>query len=154
MSTYNIGQVSRMFGLPVSTLRYYDKEGLFPRLQRANGARKFSDTELETLRMIECLKQSGLGISDIRRYMEWYEAGVATFPLRKQLLQRQKAEVEREIAALQKALAMISYKCWLYEASEPRLSENDEDALHAELRQHMPPRIQALYDAAHCDDDR
>lgn len=53
---YSIGEVSEMFDLPVSTLRYYDKEGLFPDMMRVSGVRKFSDRELETLRVIECLK--------------------------------------------------------------------------------------------------
>ena len=57
---YSIGQVSEMFNLPISTLRYYDKEGLFPEINRVSGIRKFSDKELETLRVIECLKKSGL----------------------------------------------------------------------------------------------
>ena len=55
---YTIGQVSQMFDLPVSTLRYYDKEGLFPDIQRVSGIRKFSDSELEALRVIECLRKS------------------------------------------------------------------------------------------------
>lgn len=42
---YSIGKVSEMFGLPVSTLRYYDKEGLFPDMMRVSGVRKFSDRE-------------------------------------------------------------------------------------------------------------
>ena len=56
---YTIGQVAEMFGLPVSTLRYYDKQGLFPGLERASGIRRFGDTELEALRVIECLKKAG-----------------------------------------------------------------------------------------------
>ena len=48
---YAIGQVAEMFGLPVSTLRYYDKQGLFPGLERASGIRRFGDTELEALRV-------------------------------------------------------------------------------------------------------
>ena len=61
---YTIGQVSAMFGLPVSTLRYYDKEGFFPNLERKGNIRYFSDNELEALRIIECLKKSGLEIKD------------------------------------------------------------------------------------------
>ena len=53
---YMIGQVSTMFDLPVSTLRYYDKEGFFPNLERKGNIRYFSDNELEALRIIECLK--------------------------------------------------------------------------------------------------
>ena len=67
---YTIGQVSERFDLPVSTLRYYDKEGLFPNLTRTSGARRFGEQELEALRVIECLKRSGLEIKEIkiRRY--------------------------------------------------------------------------------------
>ena len=64
---YTIGQVSKATGLPVSTLRYYDKEGLFPHLERKGYVRKFSDTELEEVKIIECLKRSGLEIKAIRQ---------------------------------------------------------------------------------------
>ena len=66
---YTIGQVSEMFGLPVSTLRYYDKEGLFPKLNRTSGIRQFSENEIEALRVIECLKKTGLQIKDIKQFM-------------------------------------------------------------------------------------
>ena len=46
---YSIGQVAEMFGLPISTLRYYDKQGLFPNMERVSGIRKFGDTEIEEI---------------------------------------------------------------------------------------------------------
>ena len=42
-----IGEISKMFGLPISTLRYYDKEGLFPNIKRSSGIRIFSESEIE-----------------------------------------------------------------------------------------------------------
>ena len=52
---YNIGEVSKMFDLPISTLHYYDWEGLFPNLNRSkSGVRKFDDSAVESLRLIEC----------------------------------------------------------------------------------------------------
>ena len=45
MCSYSIGQVAEMFGLPISTLRYYDKEGLFPELAR-NAGKVFSIDEI------------------------------------------------------------------------------------------------------------
>ena len=48
---YTIGQVSAMFNLPVSTLRYYDKEGFFPNLEKQSGIRRFSKAELDSIRM-------------------------------------------------------------------------------------------------------
>ena len=52
---YTIGQVAAMFQLPISTLRYYDKEGLFPYLKRKAGIRWFSEQELEALRVIDTI---------------------------------------------------------------------------------------------------
>lgn len=67
---YTIGQVSEMFALPVSTLRYYDKEGLFPEITRKNGIRRFTEKELEALRVIACLKKSGMEIRDVKQFMQ------------------------------------------------------------------------------------
>lgn len=93
---YTIGQVSEMFNLPVSTLRYYDKEGLFPFMQRASGIRQFSDTEIAALKLIECLKKSGLEIRDIKQFMEWCQEGSRTYELRKQLLRDRKPLLKRD----------------------------------------------------------
>ena len=49
---YSIGQVSAMTNLPISTLRYYDKEGFFPNLEKQSGIRRFSQAELDAIRMI------------------------------------------------------------------------------------------------------
>ena len=75
---YTIGQIAEMFDLPISTLRYYDKQGLFPQLTRESGIRKFSDNEIEALKVIECLKKSGLEIKDIKLFMEWCAEGSST----------------------------------------------------------------------------
>ena len=85
---YTIGQVSEMFHIPVSTLRYYDKEGLFPGLERASGIRRFGDAELEALRVIDCLKKSGLEIKDIRQFMQWCCEGSGTYGKRRELFER------------------------------------------------------------------
>ena len=104
---YTIGQVSELFGLPVSTLRYYDKEGLFPAMQRESGIRKFGEKELEALRVIECLKKSGLEIKDIKQFMEWCEQGSGTYPQRRELFLHQKAAVEAEIERMNRVLDML-----------------------------------------------
>ena len=91
---YSIGQVAEMFGLPISTLRYYDKQGLFPNMERVSGIRKFGDTEIEALRVIECLKKAGMEIKDIRQFMIWCGEGASTYQQRLELFQRRRAEVE------------------------------------------------------------
>ena len=67
---YSIGQVAEMFGLPISTLRYYYKQALFPNMERVSGIRKFSEAEIEALRVIECLKKAGMEIKDINVFVE------------------------------------------------------------------------------------
>ena len=96
-----------MFHLPVSTLRCYDKEGLFPHLERQSGIRKFGEREIETLRIVECLKASGLEIREIRQFMQWTTEGSATYPQRRQLFEARKEVIEQEMERLQKILCML-----------------------------------------------
>lgn len=105
---YTIGQVAEMFDLPISTLRYYDKQGLFPNMERMSGIRKFGDTEIEALRVIECLKKAGMEIKDIRQFMDWCAEGPATYPQRKAMFEERKAHMESEIAHMNRALDMAS----------------------------------------------
>lgn len=143
---YTIGQVSEMFGLPVSTLRYYDKQGLFPRMERVSGIRKFTDRELEVLRIIECLKKSGLEIKDIKQFMDWCEQGASTYELRRELFVKQKATVEAEIEHLNKVLDMLKFKCWYYEQS---IQDGTDEKVRQLLPDRLPEDIQRAYDNAH-----
>lgn len=143
---YTIGQVAEMFHLPVSTLRYYDKEGLFPELERISGIRRFGDNELEKLRVIECLKKSGLEIKDIKQFMEWCAQGSSTYHLRHEFFLRQQKAVEEKMEQMQKTLDMIRYKCWYYEQAE---KDGSEDNIQAMLPGRLPEEIQLLYDHAH-----
>lgn len=143
---YTIGQVSKMFDIPVSTLRYYDKEGLFPSMERQGGIRRFGDEELEALRVIECLKRSGLEIKDIKRFMQWCTEGPSTYAQRKDLFERRREAVLEQIAKLEKTLAMLEFKCWYYDVA---LKDGDEDRLERMIPDKLPAREQELYDRAH-----
>ena len=143
---YTIGQVSQMFGLPISTLRYYDKEGLFPEMARTSGIRQFSEKELEALRIIECLKKSGMEIKQIKQFMQWCAEGSSTYPKRLDLFLQQKAAVEQEMEKLQKVLDMLCFKCWYYTQA---IQDGNEARLEQMLPHHLPPEIQKLYDNAH-----
>ena len=144
MST--IGQVSEMFSIPASTLRYYDKEGLFPGIERKSGIRKFSDREIEALRVIECLKNSGLEIREIKQFMEWSTEGSATYQQRKELFETRLKKVAEEMDNLQKTMDMLKYKCWYYETA---IQDGNEERILSMLPDKLPPEIQKLYDSAH-----
>ena len=143
---YTIGQVSEMTGLPISTLRYYDKEGLFSHMERVSGMRRFGEQELEALHVIECLKASGLEIRDIRQFMQWCTEGASSYPKRRQLLERQKETLEAQMDDLRRNLAMLQFKCWYYEQA---MRDGGEEHIHAMLPDKLPPEVQVLYDLAH-----
>lgn len=143
---YTIGQVSEMFGLPISTLRYYDKEGLFPGIQRTSGIRRFGEREIDAIRVIECLKKSGLEIKDIKRFMEWCAEGSETYPQRLELFIKQKATVELEIERMNRVLDMLKFKCWYYEEA---LKDGNEDRLNCMKPEDMPEEIRQAYENSH-----
>lgn len=144
---YSIGEVSEMFDLPVSTLRYYDKEGLLTNLEKdKSGNRKFNENNLEALRVIECLKKSGMQIKDIKEFMHWCSLGDKTITKRKEMFLKQKENIESEIKELQKALNMINYKCWYY--SEMEKDGNEKRMKNITLKD-MPNEIKEIWKNAH-----
>lgn len=143
---FTIGQVSEMFDLPVSTLRYYDKEGLFPELNRTSGIRQFTEKEVEALRVIECLKKTGLQIKDIKLFMSWCMEGSSTYLKRKELFENQKKQVEKEINELNKTLDMLNFKCWYY--SEV-IKDGNEDRIKSMIPDELPNSIKSAYMNSH-----
>lgn len=139
---YTIGQISEMSGIPISTLRYYDKEGLFPNLQRISGIRRFNEEEIEALRVIECLKKSGLEIKDIKQFMMWCAEGSSTYPKRRELFMRQKEVVEKEIQKMNAVLDMLNFKCWYYEQA---INDGHEERLKQLKPQDMPEHIRKAF---------
>ena len=143
---YSIGQVAEMFGLPISTLRYYDKQGLFPDMQRVSGIRKFSETELEALRVIECLKKAGMEIKDIQQFMRWCAEGPSTYPQRKVMFETQKAHMEEELERMKRTMDMLTFKCWYYEQA---IKDGNEEKLTAMIPDGLPADIRSVYENSH-----
>lgn len=140
---YSIGQVAEMFGLPVSTLRYYDKQGLFPGMERSSGVRRFSEAELEKLRVIQCLKETGMEIREIRQFMEWCAEGPSTFPQRRALFESRKAHMEEELRRMNRPLDMLKFKCWYYEQA---MQDGSDERVKQMIPEGLPEEIRALYD--------
>ena len=68
---YTVGEMAQKLGVPASTLRYYDKEGLLPFVERSSGGiRMFWEADFEWLQVIRCMKKAGMSIKDIRQYIE------------------------------------------------------------------------------------
>ncbi len=115
---YTVGEMAKKLQIAPSTLRYYDKEGLLPFIERSDGGmRMFKEADLEWLLIIDCLKKTGMSIKDIKIFIDWVQQGDETIDLRLQMFQDQHKVVKEQIAQLQSTLDIINYKCWYYEAA-------------------------------------
>lgn len=114
---YTVGEMAKILGIPPSTLRYYDKEGLLPFVERSSGGiRMFTEKDHEWLKVIDCLKQSGLSIKDIRSFIDMAIQGDEE-SLRKRLalFQARRDAVQKQIKDMQETLELLEFKCWYYE---------------------------------------
>ena len=112
---YTIGEMAGLMGVAPSALRYYDKEGLLPFVERTEGgSRVFKDSDYEALKVIDYLKRAGLSIKEIRAFIDMAEEGDATIEARLALFEERRAAVERQIAGLEETLALLNFKCWYY----------------------------------------
>ena len=115
---YTIKQAAELTNLTPVTLRYYDKQGLLPFMERReSGYRMFSDGDIAMLRVIECLKKSGMPIKDIRQFSEWVLMGDDSLQERYEMFLERKRAVEAQMKDLQKTLDFINHKCWYYETA-------------------------------------
>lgn len=116
--TYSIGQIARMLGTNTSTIRYYEKEGLLHSINRsASGVRRFTDEDLEQLKLVECLKKTGMPLKDIRDFVNMTLQGDDTISQRLALFEKQRKNVEEQILSLQNTLHVIEYKHWYYKTA-------------------------------------
>ncbi len=113
-----ISEAAEKVNLTAHTIRYYDKEGLLPFVERTkSGIRYFTDNDLEALEIINCLKTTGMPIKDIKTFMDWCVEGDTTLKKRYEMFLERKEAVEAQILELQKALDRINYKCWYYKTA-------------------------------------
>lgn len=117
--TYTVGEMAARIGVAPSTLRYWEKEGLLPFVARTDsGIRKFQESDYEWLRIIGCLKETGMSIKDIRTFIALVMQGDSTMEARRKLFERQKKLVDEQIAALEHTKQVLDFKCWYYETAE------------------------------------
>lgn len=86
---YSVGEMAKKLNVEPSTLRYYDKEGLLPFVERSSGGiRMFQDSDFEWLSIIECLKKTGMPIKEIKHFIDWCIEGDSTIDQRLALINR------------------------------------------------------------------
>jgi DNA-binding transcriptional MerR regulator len=118
MKTYSISEVANELNLSVYTLRYYDKEGLMPFVKRtASGTRLFKESDIDALRIIECLKSTGMPIKEIKNFIDWCSDGDSTLQKRYSMFLERKATVEAQMEELKKTMEVIEHKCLYYKTA-------------------------------------
>ena len=144
---YTVGEMAKMLDVPASTLRYYDKEGLLPFVERSpGGIRMFQESDYGWLKIISCLKKAGMPLKDIREYINLALQGDETIEQRLELFYKQREILRAQMAELQETLDTLDYKCWYYETA---MKDGNEDAINAMLPDKLPKNIQKLYDKGH-----
>ena len=120
----SISEAAQTAGVPASTLRYYEREGILPPVRRsAGGVRVFGEDEMVALRVVHCLKAAGLSIPQIRQFMLWCGEGDASLERSKALFEDARAAVLEQMAELQRTLDAVEFKCWYYGEAVARGSE-------------------------------
>lgn len=143
---YSIGEMAKKLNIAPSALRYYDKEGLLPFVNRTpGGVRVFEEKDFPWLATIECLKETGMPIKTIRLFIDWCMQGDSTIDQRLELIRRQKQTAEEQMRRLQQALDMLEYKQWYYETALKAGSCAVHDAMEAE---DIPPKFRETRDRA------
>lgn len=118
---YTVGETAKILNITPSALRYYDKEGLLPFVERsASGIRVFKEEDFNWLFIIDCLKKSGLSIKDIKKYIDMSLKGDETIGKRLEMFQKQREKVINQINELQETLDTLEYKCWYYETAKEK----------------------------------
>lgn len=116
---YTIKEVSEKTGISTHTLRFYEKKGLLPNVDRnANGIRIFCDDHITWIETVQALRSTDLPLSEIKQYLELYNEGDKTLQQRRVMLAHQKGKVENQISLLMKALERINYKLALIDVQE------------------------------------
>ena len=115
---YTIGDAAAKLGMPASTIRFYEKNGLIPNQQRSSdGRRLFDEDDLEWMRFVERLKVSGMPIKEIREYIQLYMEGDSSIEERRRIVYERRAAIDKQLEELQLARDFIEYKCWFYDVA-------------------------------------
>jgi DNA-binding transcriptional MerR regulator len=130
---YTIRQVAEKMGVTVPTLRYYDKEGLLPFVdKKPNGTRVFKDEDFQGLAIITCMKNSGMPIKDIKKFMDLCNEGDSKLKERLEIFLERKKSVQKQMEELNKVMETINHKISYYETA----IEAGTEAIHKQNKEH------------------
>lgn len=121
--TLSIKQFSKKTGVSDYTLRFYEKEGVLPFVNRNKiGNRIYDEQNLEWISFIIALRETGMPLSEIKRYVELFKQGDCTIPERKQMMLDHRVKVQEQLTQTLNHLEKINYKLALYDVMQNTVS--------------------------------
>jgi len=111
-----IAEVSERYGISLDTLRYYERIGLIPPVNRnKSGIRDYGEIDVKRIEFIKCMRNAGLPIEVLVEYVGLVQQGDKTIEARKEILKEQREQLLSKMEELQKTLNLLDYKIALYE---------------------------------------
>lgn len=116
---YKINEVSEMTNIPSHTLRYYEKEGIIPTIDRDSGGRReYTDENIKWIEIVICLKETKMPIVEIKEIVKLSIIGDSTIEKRKEILEKHRKRVEEELNSIKKNLKKIDKKIDFYNGAK------------------------------------
>lgn len=114
---YTINEVANMCLISVHTIRFYDKEGLLPFVKRnSTGNRQFSEADLDVIKLICCLKNTGMQVKEIKQYIDLCMQGQETAAARRELMVEHRKAILKQIDDFKKNLNIVDLKIGFYDS--------------------------------------
>ena len=111
-----IAEVSEKYGLSADTLRYYERVGLIPPVNRNDGGiRDYNELDLRRVDFIKCMRSAGLPVEILIEYVALVQQGDKTVEARKDILVEQRKMLVDRMNEMQKTLAILEHKIEVYE---------------------------------------
>jgi DNA-binding transcriptional MerR regulator len=119
---YTVKQAAEKMGISAHTLRFYDKEGLFPHVSR--------DADLEWVHTVQCMRETGMPIAEVKEYVRLGLLGNSTIPTRYQMVQNLVQQAEQERAALEDRINTLKRKVDYYNRLVAEQEADDQPAMN------------------------
>jgi DNA-binding transcriptional MerR regulator len=129
-----IAEVSERHGISSDTLRYYERVGLIPPVNRTeSGIRDYNELDLRRVEFIKCMRSAGLPIEVLIEYVALVQQGDGTVEARKEILKEQRELLAARMNEMQKTLDILDHKIEVYENAvlkkEKEMIQTEDQAL-------------------------
>lgn len=126
-----IGEVSEQHKISSDTLRYYERIGLLPPVNRnKSGIRDYQEIDIRRIEFIKCMRSASLPIEVLIEYFQLIEQGDQTIETRKKILIDQRTKLKQKMEEMQSTLDLLDHKITIYEqamvSAEKKIFEIDE----------------------------